>query len=86
MIKDAATYADENTKMRARVQAENAFDGYLRAMKSATEGSGSRLSSRKGSGEAQGGRTPHPQSVQRVLTTGWSVATTRLVSSLPASR
>ena len=30
-------------------------------------------------GEAQGGRIPRPQSVQRVLTTGWSVATTRLV-------
>ena len=27
----------------------------------------------------QGGRIPRPQSVQRVLTTGWSVATTRLV-------
>ena len=30
-------------------------------------------------GKAQGGRIPRPQSVQRVLTTGWSVATTRLV-------
>ena len=30
--------------------------------------------------------TPHPQSEQRVLTTGWSVATFRLVSSRPASR
>ena len=27
----------------------------------------------------QGGRIPRPESVQRVLTTGWSVATTRLV-------
>ncbi len=30
-------------------------------------------------GKAQGGRIPRPQSVQRVLTTGWSVATTRLM-------
>ena len=29
MIKDAATYADENKKMKERVEAENAFDGYL---------------------------------------------------------
>ena len=40
MIKDAATYADENKKAKERVHAENAFAGYLHSMKSATEGSG----------------------------------------------
>ena len=40
MIKDAATYADENKKVKERVHAENAFAGYLRSMQSATEGSG----------------------------------------------
>ena len=40
MIKDAATYADENKKAKARVHAENAFASYLHSMKSATEGSG----------------------------------------------
>ena len=40
MIKDAATYADENKKAKARVHAENAFASYLHSMKSATEGFG----------------------------------------------
>merc|ERR1712093_480521 len=40
MIKDAETYADEDKKVKERVDAKNAFDGYLHSMKSATEGSG----------------------------------------------
>ena len=47
MIKDAATYADENKKAKARVHAENAFASYLHSMKSITEGSGSSSASRK---------------------------------------
>merc|ERR1712151_225031 len=40
MIKDAEMYADEDKKVRERVDAKNAFDGYLHSMRSATEGSG----------------------------------------------
>merc|ERR1719454_2596195 len=40
MIKDAETYADEDKKVKERVDAKNAMDGYLHSMKSATEGSG----------------------------------------------
>merc|ERR1711939_499143 len=40
MIKDAETYADEDKKVKERVDAKNAFDGYIHSMKSATEGSG----------------------------------------------
>merc|ERR1711939_584922 len=40
MIKDAETYADEDKKVKERVDAKNPFDGYLHSMKSATEGSG----------------------------------------------
>ena len=47
MIKDAATYADEHKKVKERVQAEDALDGYLHSMKSTTEGSGSRSASKK---------------------------------------
>merc|ERR1712146_864602 len=34
---NAETYADEDKKVKERVDAKNAFDGYLHSMKSATE-------------------------------------------------
>merc|ERR1712070_664180 len=40
MIKDAETFADEDKKVRERVDAKNAFDGYLHSMRGAAEGSG----------------------------------------------
>merc|ERR1712025_125643 len=40
MIKDAEMFADEDKKVRERVDAKNAFDGYLHSMRSAPEGSG----------------------------------------------
>merc|ERR1712046_26530 len=40
MIKDAEMYADEDKKVRERVDAKNSFDGYLHSMRSAAEGSG----------------------------------------------
>merc|ERR1719469_1103379 len=40
MIKDAEMYADEDKKVRERVDAKNAFDGYMHSMRSAAEGSG----------------------------------------------
>jgi len=40
MIKDAEKNADEDKKVRERVDAKNAFDGYLHSMRSATEGAG----------------------------------------------
>merc|ERR1711865_1107320 len=40
MIKDAETFADEDKKVRERVDAKNAFDGYLHSLKVAVEGSG----------------------------------------------
>merc|ERR1711907_112507 len=40
MIKDAEQFADEDKKVRERVDAKNAFDGYLHSMRGAAEGSG----------------------------------------------
>merc|ERR1719453_1084382 len=40
MIKEAEQYADEDKKVKERVDAKNSFDGYLHSMKSAAEGSG----------------------------------------------
>jgi len=40
MIKEAEEFADEDKKVKERVDAKNAFDGYLHSMRSATEGSG----------------------------------------------
>merc|ERR1711900_107137 len=40
MIKEAEQFADEDKKVKERVDARNSFDGYLHAMKSAAEGSG----------------------------------------------
>merc|ERR1712004_282496 len=40
MVKDAEKFADEDKKVRERVDAKNAFDGYLHSMRSAAEGSG----------------------------------------------
>jgi len=40
MIKDAEMFADEDKKVRERVDAKNAFDGYLHSMRGAAEGSG----------------------------------------------
>merc|ERR1712071_171965 len=37
MIKDAEQFADEDKKVRERVDAKNAFDGYLHSMRSAAE-------------------------------------------------
>merc|ERR1712178_313064 len=39
MIKDAETFADEDKKVRERVDAKNAFDGYLHSMRSTADGS-----------------------------------------------
>ena len=40
MIKEAEEFADEDKKVKERVDAKNAFDGYIYSMRSATEGSG----------------------------------------------
>merc|ERR1719265_1381850 len=40
MIKEAELFADEDKKVRERVDAKNAFDSYLFSMRSAAEGSG----------------------------------------------
>merc|ERR1712019_63919 len=40
MIKEAEQFADEDKKVKERVDAKHAFDGYLHSMRSATEGSG----------------------------------------------
>merc|ERR1712182_182713 len=40
MIKEAEQFADEDNKVKERVDAKNAFDGYLHSMRSAVEGSG----------------------------------------------
>jgi len=40
MIKEAEEFADEDKKVKERVDAKNAFDGYLHSMRSATEGTG----------------------------------------------
>merc|ERR1712139_345035 len=40
MIKEAEQFAEEGKKVKERVDAKNAFDGYMHSMKSAVEGSG----------------------------------------------
>jgi len=40
MIKEAEQFAEEDKKVKERVDAKNAFDGYMHSMKSAVEGSG----------------------------------------------
>merc|ERR1719277_2875099 len=40
MIKEAEQFADEDKKVKERVDAKNAFDGYIHSMRSAIEGSG----------------------------------------------
>merc|ERR1712085_104230 len=40
MIKEAEMFADEDKKVKERVDAKNSFDGYIHSMRSATEGSG----------------------------------------------
>jgi len=40
MIKEAEQFADEDKKVKERVDAKNAFDGYIHSMRGATEGSG----------------------------------------------
>lgn len=40
MIREAEEFADEDKKVKERVDAKNAFDGYVHSMRSATEGSG----------------------------------------------
>eukprot|EP00415_Alexandrium_ostenfeldii_P000428 UN0428 len=40
MIKEADQFADEDKKVKERVDAKNAFDGYFHSMRPATEGSG----------------------------------------------
>merc|ERR1711948_73176 len=47
MIKEAEQFADEDKKVKERVDAKNAFDGYLHSMRSATEGSGENKGLRK---------------------------------------
>ena len=39
-IEDAEKFADEDKKVKERIDAKNAFDGYLHSLKSAVEGSG----------------------------------------------
>merc|ERR1711988_1353071 len=43
MIKEAEQFADEDKKVKERVDAKNAFDGYLHSMRSAAEGSGENM-------------------------------------------
>merc|ERR1711956_98450 len=40
MIQEAEQFADEDKKVKERVDAKNAFDNYLHSMRSAVEGSG----------------------------------------------
>merc|ERR1712216_221587 len=40
MIREAEEFADEDKKVKERVDAKNGFDGYLHSMRSAVEGSG----------------------------------------------
>merc|ERR1712224_446497 len=40
MIREAEEFAEEDKKVKERVDAKNAFDGYMHSMKSAVEGSG----------------------------------------------
>merc|ERR1712187_743486 len=40
MVKEAERFAEEDKVTKARVDARNAFDGYIRSMESAIEGSG----------------------------------------------
>merc|ERR1711907_341597 len=40
MIKEAEQFADEDKKVKERVDAKNAFDGYIHSMRGAVEGSG----------------------------------------------
>merc|ERR1712185_844399 len=40
MIKEAEQFADEDKKVKERVDAKNAFDGYVHSMRGAVEGSG----------------------------------------------
>merc|ERR1712194_1007550 len=40
MIKEAEMFADEDKKVKERVDAKTSFDGYVHSMRSATEGSG----------------------------------------------
>merc|ERR1712050_296807 len=40
MIKEAEQFADEDKKVKERVDAKNAFDGYVHSMRSAVEGTG----------------------------------------------
>merc|ERR1712100_373938 len=40
MIHEAEQYADEDRKVKERVDTKNAFDGYIHSMRSAVEGSG----------------------------------------------
>merc|ERR1712019_316900 len=40
MIKEAEQFADEDKKTKERIDAKNAFDGYIHSMRSAIEGSG----------------------------------------------
>ena len=38
MVREAEEYADEDKKVKERIDAKNAFDGYLHSLKSAVEG------------------------------------------------
>merc|ERR1719498_626981 len=40
MIKDSEQFADEDKKVKERVDAKNAFDGYIHSLRSTVEGSG----------------------------------------------
>merc|ERR1712000_677819 len=55
MIKEAEQFADEDKKVKERVDAKNAFDGYLHSMRSAVEGSDENkgLSEKMDSGEKE---------------------------------
>merc|ERR1712151_276206 len=60
MIKEAEQFADEDKKVKERVDAKNAFDGYIHSMRSATEGSGENkgLSEKMDSDEKERSWTP----------------------------
>merc|ERR1712166_1415664 len=55
MIKEAEQFAEEDKKVKERVDAKNSFDGYMHSMKSAVEGSGENkgLSEKMGSEEKE---------------------------------
>jgi len=59
MIKEAEQFADEDKKVKERVDAKNSFDGYIHSMRSATEGSGTSIPMFHSAAPCSCGRPPH---------------------------